>query len=107
MAIRIPRTTRTRQVRLPQTNNLRLVQATRTDLAGDIGSAINNLGQRILDIENEKAKIRVQNDIINAESELSREISKKNNELFQSGYDFSPKTIKDKIQEGKDLLMIF
>ena len=104
MAIRIPRTTRTRQVRLPQTNNLRLVQATRTDLADDIGSAINNLGQRILDVENEKAKIRVQNDIINAESELSREIQKKNNELFQSGYDFSPKTIKDKIQEGKDFI---
>ena len=104
MAIRIPRTTRTRQVRLPQTNNLRLVQATRTDLAGDIGSAINNLGQKILDVENEKAKIRVQNDIINAESELSREISKRNNELFQSGYDFSPKTINDKIQEGKDFI---
>ena len=33
-----------------------------------------------------------------------REIQKKNNELFQSGYDFSPKTIKDKIQEGKDYI---
>ncbi len=104
MAIRIPRTTRTRQVRLPQTNNLRLVQAARTDLAGDIGSAINNLGQRILDVENEKAKIRVQNDIINAESELSREIQKRNNKLFQSRYDFSPKTLPDKIQEGKDYI---
>ena len=98
MAIRIPRGKQT-QTRLPSTNFLQIAERNRLPL-GQIGNAINNLGQTILDAENEKQKIRLQNDLINAETELNREVFKRSNELFQSGYDYKPNTIKMKAEEN-------
>ena len=98
MAIRIPRGSQS-QTRLPSTNFLQIAERSRLPLE-TIGNAINNLGQTILDAENEKQKIRLQNDLINAETELNREVFKRSNELFQSGYDYSPSSIEQKAQEN-------
>ncbi len=102
MAIRIPRGSQS-QTRLPSTNFLQIAERSRLPLE-TIGNAINNLGQTILDEENEKQKIRLQNNLINAETELNREVFKRSNELFQSGYDYNPNTIGMKAQENIQLV---
>jgi len=98
MAITIPRGKQT-QTRLPFNYFLQIAERNRLPLE-TIGNAINNLGQTILDAENEKQKIRLQNDLINAETELNREVFKRSNKLFQDGYDYSPSTIKMKAEEN-------
>ena len=60
MVIRIPRGSRTDSRNIGRSSLLQVARANRVPVES-IGNAVNNLGQAILDAENEKQKIRTQN----------------------------------------------
>ena len=98
MAITIPRGKQA-QPKLPSTNFLQIAERSRLPLE-TIGNAINNLGQTMLDAENEKQKIIQENEQIAAGIFVERKVQKDILDLTNDkNFEFYPEEIETKMKQ--------
>ena len=100
MVIRIPRGSRTDSRNIGRSSLLQVARANRVPVES-IGKAVNNLGQAILDAENEKQKIRTQNKLYSAEAQILREMNQRANEIYlDQNNSFEPNNVQQYIQDN-------
>ena len=100
MVIRIPRGSRTDSRNIGRSSLLQVARANRVPVES-IGNAVNNLGQAILDAENEKQKIRTQNKLYSAEAQILREMNQRANEIYlDQNNSFEPNNVQQYIQDN-------